>query len=311
MAEALSGLPLPPLRLRVNNRKLIEGFYRGLGAKDPAAVITVIDKLDKLPRDAVRDLLTGDAGLTDEQADLCLSLADIETTDASFAEQVRALGVKDDLLDTGIAELSSVIDGCASAEHRAIPGGREPQPGPRARLLHGHGLRDLHGRLREPQVGRGWRPLRRARLRRKDDLPGGGHLLRHLADRLPLSTAACSAPTGPSPRPCWSPCRTRTPVRPPTRSPSGCAPAACPPRWPRPRRSSASRSGTPNGAACPTCGSPAPTGPPTRSRTSAAATRSTPTRHLDASRRGPAPPRGLDLPPRPKRLPPHHKEQHP
>jgi histidyl-tRNA synthetase len=28
MAEALSGLPLPPLRLRVNNRKLIEGFYR-------------------------------------------------------------------------------------------------------------------------------------------------------------------------------------------------------------------------------------------------------------------------------------------
>ena len=115
MAEALSGLPLPPLRLRVNNRKLIEGFYRGLGAEDPARVITVIDKLDKMPRDAVRDLLTGDAGLTDEQADLCLSLADIETTDASFAEQVRALGVKDDLLDTGIAELASVMDGCTSA----------------------------------------------------------------------------------------------------------------------------------------------------------------------------------------------------
>ncbi len=35
MAEALSGLPLPPLRLRVNNRKLIEGFYRGIGADGP------------------------------------------------------------------------------------------------------------------------------------------------------------------------------------------------------------------------------------------------------------------------------------
>ena len=116
MAEALSGLPLPPLRLRVNNRKLIEGFYRGLGAEDPAGVITVIDKLDKMPRDTVRDLLTGDAGLSDGQADLCLALADIETTDASFADRVRALGVEHDLLEVGIDELTSVMEGCASAK---------------------------------------------------------------------------------------------------------------------------------------------------------------------------------------------------
>jgi histidyl-tRNA synthetase len=115
MAEALSGLPLPPLRLRVNNRKLIEGFYRGLGAEDPAGVITVIDKLDKMSREAVRDLLTGDAGLSDAQADLCLALADIETTDSSFAERVRALGVTHALLETGIGELAAVMDGCASS----------------------------------------------------------------------------------------------------------------------------------------------------------------------------------------------------
>ena len=30
MAEAMSRLPLPALRLQVNNRKLIEGFYRGV-----------------------------------------------------------------------------------------------------------------------------------------------------------------------------------------------------------------------------------------------------------------------------------------
>ena len=34
MAEALSTLPLPPLTLRVNNRKLIQGFYAGLGAAE-------------------------------------------------------------------------------------------------------------------------------------------------------------------------------------------------------------------------------------------------------------------------------------
>jgi histidyl-tRNA synthetase len=116
MAEALSGLPLPPMRLRVNNRKLIEGFYRGIGAPDPAAVITVIDKLDKLPRDVVADLLVKDAGLTDQQAAQCLQLAEVESTDTSFAERVRALGVTHPLLDTGLAELLAVVNGCASVD---------------------------------------------------------------------------------------------------------------------------------------------------------------------------------------------------
>ena len=56
MAEALGRLDfLPPLRLQVNNRKLIEGFYRGVGAPDMAAVMRAIDKLDKVPPDAVAD----------------------------------------------------------------------------------------------------------------------------------------------------------------------------------------------------------------------------------------------------------------
>jgi histidyl-tRNA synthetase len=114
MAEALSGLPLPPLRLRVNNRKLIEGFYRGIGAPDPAQVITIIDKLDKLPPEQVGALLVEEAGLSAAQSAQCLELATIETTDTSFVERVRALGVKHELLDTGLDELAAVIEGCAS-----------------------------------------------------------------------------------------------------------------------------------------------------------------------------------------------------
>ena len=114
MAEALSALPLPPLRLRVNNRKLIEGFYRGIGATDPQAVITIIDKLDKLPVEQVAALLGSDAGLSDDQTAQCLSLATISANDTSFVAQVRALGVEHELLDTGLTELAAVIDGCAS-----------------------------------------------------------------------------------------------------------------------------------------------------------------------------------------------------
>src|SRR3954462_10476940 len=75
MAEALGALPLPRLRLQVNNRKLIEGFYRGLGAPDVPAVMRAIDKIDKLSPDAVRELLVSEAKLDDTPADLCLALA--------------------------------------------------------------------------------------------------------------------------------------------------------------------------------------------------------------------------------------------
>jgi histidyl-tRNA synthetase len=115
MAEALCRLPVPPLRLQVNNRKLIEGFYRGVGASDPAAVMRVIDKLDKLPADAIAKLLASDAGLTDVQTEKCLALAEIRAPDTSFVERVRELGVQHELLDVGLAELEAVVAGCAPA----------------------------------------------------------------------------------------------------------------------------------------------------------------------------------------------------
>jgi len=115
MAEALSRLPVPPLRLQVNNRKLIEGFYRGIGAPDPFAVMRVIDKLDKVPADVAAKMLVDEAGLSDAQVAQCLALAEIRTPDTSFAERVRALGVGDELLDVGLAELEAVIAGCLAA----------------------------------------------------------------------------------------------------------------------------------------------------------------------------------------------------
>jgi histidyl-tRNA synthetase len=107
--EALAALPIPPVVMHVNNRKLAEGFYRGVGADDPALVLRAIDKLDKIGPDKVRGLLT-ESGLSTAGADACLSMASICTPDASFAESVRALGIKDPLLDEGLEELVRVLD---------------------------------------------------------------------------------------------------------------------------------------------------------------------------------------------------------
>jgi histidyl-tRNA synthetase len=114
MAEALAALPVPAMRLQVNNRRLIQGFYAGIGAEDVDAVMRVIDKIDKLSADDVAALLVDEARLTPDQAQQCLRLAEIRSTDTSFVQRVRALGVRDDLLDQGLDELAAVVEGCAS-----------------------------------------------------------------------------------------------------------------------------------------------------------------------------------------------------
>ncbi len=114
MAEALSGLDfLPPLRLQVSNRKLIEGFSLGIGAPDAPAVMRAIDRLDKVPAEVIAKQLVDEAGLDESQAALCLALAEIRTSDSSFVSKVWSLGVAHPLLDAGLDELAAVIDGCA------------------------------------------------------------------------------------------------------------------------------------------------------------------------------------------------------
>ncbi|GIU57296.1 hypothetical protein NicSoilC12_30450 [Arthrobacter sp. NicSoilC12] len=48
IAEALNALPIPDFLLRINNRKLAEGFYTGIGLTDTAGVLRSIDKLEKV-----------------------------------------------------------------------------------------------------------------------------------------------------------------------------------------------------------------------------------------------------------------------
>ena len=113
MAEVFRALPCPPAVILVNNRKLAEGFYRGVGAADPSAVLRVIDKLDKIGPDKVRTLLVEEAGLTVEATEKCLILAKISTPDTSFVDQVLALGVEDPLLSQGLSELAAVVGAAA------------------------------------------------------------------------------------------------------------------------------------------------------------------------------------------------------
>jgi histidyl-tRNA synthetase len=115
IGDVFRGLPIPDARIQVNNRKVCEGFYRGLGLADTDQVLRTIDKLDKIGPDRVTAQLVETAGATPAQAGACLELASISAEDGSFVDAVRKLGVDNDLLDEGLAELLQVVE--TAAEH--------------------------------------------------------------------------------------------------------------------------------------------------------------------------------------------------
>jgi histidyl-tRNA synthetase len=121
IADALTALRpigLPPFTIQVNNRKVAEGFYRGLGLTDVGGVLRTVDKLDKIGPARVAESLVAENGADEQQAAACLALAEIRAADVSFTGRVRALGVEHPLLDQGLLELERVVE--AAGEH--VPG---------------------------------------------------------------------------------------------------------------------------------------------------------------------------------------------
>lgn len=123
IAEALgslAGIGLPPVRILVNNRRVAEGFYRGIGLEDVEGVLRQIDKLDKIGPEKVSGLLVAECGATEDQAKACLALASISGSDVGVIAEVRALaeshGAMTELLETGLGELEALI---AAASERA------------------------------------------------------------------------------------------------------------------------------------------------------------------------------------------------
>lgn len=116
--QELRSIGMPQVRIHVNNRKVSQGFYTGLGIADVDGTLRTIDKLDKIGPEATAALLMEENGATRDQAEAALALAGISGADQSFAEEVRALGVEDPLLEEGLEELLRLVE----TANRRVPG---------------------------------------------------------------------------------------------------------------------------------------------------------------------------------------------
>ena len=95
--------------IRVNNRKLLNGFYALLGLSGQAGdIMRTVDKLDKIGAEKVRVILIEDCGVSEEQADEILRFIAIRGTNAEVLDALQAWSGKNEVFDTGLAELTAV-----------------------------------------------------------------------------------------------------------------------------------------------------------------------------------------------------------
>ena len=101
-------LGLTKFKIRVNNRKVLNGFFAILGLSDRASeVMHTIDKLDKIGEEKCRSLLI-EGGVSESQAQEIMSFITLSGTSAEKLEALRKYEGRSDIFDLGLTELKAV-----------------------------------------------------------------------------------------------------------------------------------------------------------------------------------------------------------
>jgi len=110
-----SELGIGDFTVQLNNRKLMRGFFEGLGVADGGRqmdVLREVDKLDKRGADYVRETLTGEGfGLAQDTVQKILEFVAVRShSHVDALERLDALGQGSDTFNQGIAELREVLE---------------------------------------------------------------------------------------------------------------------------------------------------------------------------------------------------------
>ena len=109
--RAFTALGLKRFQIRVNNRKILNGFYAMLGLTEKSGdIMRTVDKLDKIGPEKVAALLVSDEiGLTQEQADEILKFIAIRGCNGEVLAALEGYRGRHQLFDLGLDELNTVV----------------------------------------------------------------------------------------------------------------------------------------------------------------------------------------------------------
>ena len=109
------GFGLKRFQIRVNNRKILNGFYAMLALSEKSGeIMRTVDKLDKIGAEKVRTILVEDCALTGEQADEILRFIAISGTNEQVLAALQSYAGRNETFDTGLQELQAVTRNLAA-----------------------------------------------------------------------------------------------------------------------------------------------------------------------------------------------------
>lgn len=107
--KTFSKMGLNRFKIRINNRKVLNGFFEMLGLSERSGdVMRTIDKLEKIGADKVRQILLDDCGASESQADEIIKFITISGGTQGILQALKAYEGKNEVLDLGISELTTV-----------------------------------------------------------------------------------------------------------------------------------------------------------------------------------------------------------
>ncbi|HIR51184.1 MAG TPA: histidine--tRNA ligase [Candidatus Avoscillospira avicola] len=105
-----TALGLKRFQIRVNNRKVLNGFYESLGLTEQSAdIMRTADKLEKIGAENVRKILVEDLSIPADKADEILSFMAITGTNEAVLTALDAYRGRSEKLDQGLDELKTVV----------------------------------------------------------------------------------------------------------------------------------------------------------------------------------------------------------
>ena len=108
--KTFSTLGLKRFQIRVNNRKILNGFYASLGLTEQSAdVMRTVDKLDKIGPEKVKTILVEDFAIPAEKADEILRFIAISGSNEEVLSALEGYQGRSETFDAGLVELKTVV----------------------------------------------------------------------------------------------------------------------------------------------------------------------------------------------------------
>ena len=96
--------------IKVNNRKILNGFFASLGLSDKITdILRIVDKIDKIGAQNVKEELIK-IGVSAEDADKILYFISISGSNDEIIEKLYSLNISDEVFNTGIEEIKTLIN---------------------------------------------------------------------------------------------------------------------------------------------------------------------------------------------------------